>query len=195
MGDIDRDDDLDMLLGTIWLENKGTSWDEHELHDTSGAPYGDSDPDRNLLADINDDGRLDAVIGYEAISVSGKLAWYEQGSSATSTWIEHTIATLVGPMSLDVADMDKDGDLDVIVGEHNLDDPSSAKLLVFENVDGKGNSWAEHDVYRGDEHHDGSQIVDIDGDGDLDIISIGWGHQKVILYENKAAICNAEPPI
>ena len=26
----------------------------------------------------------------------------------------------------------------------------------------------------------------IDGDGDLDIISIGWGHGKVLLYENKA---------
>jgi hypothetical protein len=28
--------------------------------------------------------------------------------------------------------------------------------------------------------------VDIDGDGDLDIVSIGWGHGKVIWYENLA---------
>jgi len=38
----------------------------------------------------------------------------------------------------------------------------------------------------GDEHHDGAVVVDIDGDEDNDIISIGWGHDQVILYENKA---------
>ena len=36
--------------------------------------------------------RLDAVVGYEAISVAGKLAWYEQPSTAISGWIEHVIS-------------------------------------------------------------------------------------------------------
>jgi FG-GAP-like repeat len=89
-------------------------------------------------------------------------------------------------MSLDVADMDNDGDLDVVVGEHNLANPSTAKLYVYENADGHGFRWKEHVVYTGDEHHDGAQVVDIDGDGDLDIISIGWGHNQVLLYENMA---------
>ncbi len=26
----------------------------------------------------------------------------------------------------------------------------------------------------------------MDGDGDLDIVSIGWGHRRVLLYENLA---------
>jgi hypothetical protein len=26
-------------------------------------------------------------------------------------------------------------------------------------------------------------VVDIDGDGDLDIISIGWTHGRVLIYE------------
>jgi hypothetical protein len=185
-GDIDRDGDVDLLLGTIWMENQSGSWVEHTLHDTKGAPYGRRDPDRNRLADINGDGRLDALVGYEAVSVDGKVAWYEQGANARSSWIEHQIATVVGPMSLDVADMDRDGDLDVIVGEHDLAHPSSAKLYVFENVDGAGSLWKQHLVYRGDEHHDGAQVVDIDSDGDLDIISLGWGHANVVVYENKA---------
>jgi hypothetical protein len=176
-GDIDRDGDSDLLLGTKWLRNDGTSWSEYTLNATSGAP------DRNRLADINGDGRLDAVVGFET---PDELVWYEQGSSATSTWTEHVIANVIGPMSLDVADMDKDGDLDVVVGEHNLSDPSSAKLYIFENDDGQGTSWTEHMLYTGDEHHDGTQVVDIDGDGDLDIISIGWTHDRVLLYENKA---------
>jgi hypothetical protein len=179
-GDIDRDGDSDLLLGTKWLRNDAASWSLFTLNGASG------DPDRNRLADINGDGRLDAVVGFEAISKLGKLAWYEQGSSATSEWTEHVIANVIGPMSLDVADMDGDGDLDVVVGEHNLSDPSSARLYVFENDDGQGISWTEHVVYTGDEHHDGAQVVDIDNDGDLDIISIGWSHDRVLLYENRA---------
>lgn len=189
-GDIDRDGDLDLLMGTKWLRNNNGTWDEvFDIHD----PQGDS-PDRNRLADINGDGRLDAVVGYEAISVNGTLAWYEQGATATQSWTEHVIATVVGPMSLDVIDMDYDGDFDVVVGEHNLNDPDSARLLVFENVDGKGGSWTSHLVYTGDEHHDGAQVVDIDNDGDLDIISIGWGHSRVLLYENKGGGCNGQTP-
>jgi hypothetical protein len=182
VGDIDGDGDLDLLLGTKWLRNDGGTWSVHTLNSTPG------DPDRNRLADINGDGRLDAVVGFEAISVPGKLAWYEQGTSATAEWVEHIIANpaVIGPMSLDVADMDGDGDLDVVVGEHNTGNPGSAALYVFENVDGKGTSWQRHTVFVGDEHHDGAQVVDIDGDGDLDIISIGWTHGRVLLYENLA---------
>lgn len=92
-------------------------------------------------------------------------------------------------MSLDVQDLDKDGDWDVVVGEHNLATPSAAALWVYENVDGFGGDSVAHLVYRGDEHHDGAQTVDIDGDGDLDILSIGWSHNRVLLYENRTAVC------
>ncbi len=182
-GDIDRDGDIDLLLGTKWLRNNGESWTSYTLNSAAG------NPDRNRLADINGDGRLDAMVGYEAISIPGKLAWYEQGSSATSTWTEHVIDNIIGPMSLDVADMDNDGDVDVIVGEHNMADPASAKLYIFENSNSQGTGWITHVIYTGDEHHDGAQVVDIDNDGDLDIISIGWSHGRVVLYENKALNC------
>jgi hypothetical protein len=177
-GDIDRDGDIDLLMGTKWLRNDGLTWTEHILHAGSGSP------DRNRLVDINNDGRLDAVVGYEAISTLGKLAWYEQPLNATAKWTEHVIAGLEGPMSLDLGD--GDGDLDIVVGEHNLANPHDAGLFVMENADGFGGSWRQHVIYNGDEHHDGAQLVDIDGDTDLDVISIGWGHNNVILYENKA---------
>jgi len=38
----------------------------------------------------------------------------------------------------------------------------------------------------GFERHDGTRFRDIDNDGDLDIISIGFTHSKVVLYENRA---------
>ena len=194
--DIDRDGYADLFLGTTWLCNAcpqysgrlraidaffGTNWLRWRSHRITGDMR---NPDRNRLADVNGDGRLDAVVGFEAISVAGKLAWYEQPSSPTERWAEHVIAELIGPMSLDVADMDADGDMDVVVGEHNLKEPETAGLYVFENTDGKGLSWRKHRVHAGDEHHDGAIVSDVDGDGDNDILSIGWGHGRVLLYEN-----------
>jgi hypothetical protein len=185
-GDIDADGDLDLLTGTRWLEQTTGQWVNHTLYETSESP------DRNALVDLNSDGRLDAVVGYEAINKKGKLAWYEQGESVQQPWKEHVIATITGPMSLRMADMDRDGDLDAVVGEHNYDHPDQARLLVYENLDGKAEDWQEHLVYQGDEHHDGAFPIDIDLDGDLDILSIGWGHDNVLLYENNPADCQSE---
>jgi len=179
-GDIDRDGDLDLLLGTRWLRNDGGSWSVHTLSDTPDQP------DRNKLADVNKDGRLDAIVGFLGISTPARLVWYEQPQDPQALWTEHVIATVVGPMSLDVADIDLDGDVDVVIGEHNLDQPDTARTIVFENADGLGTTWAARIVHTGDEHHDGTQLVDIDRDGDLDIISVGWGHSRVLLYQNLA---------
>jgi len=179
-GDIDRDGDQDLLLGTKWLRNDSSFWEVVTLSDTADPP------DRNRLADINRDGKLDAVVGFEAINKPGNLAWYEQkGEPPSLEWEEHLIGVITGPMSLSVGDLDLDGDPDIVAGEHNTEEPSKAITYFFENEDGMGTNWITHIIHIGDEHHDGTQLVDIDDDGDLDIISIGWTHPRVIIYENK----------
>lgn len=144
--------------------------------------------DRNRLADMDGDGDLDAIIGYEGISVERLVAWYERPNNPTALWPEHLIGTVVGPQSLDVGDLDDDGDLDVVIGEHNLQAPGTGRVVVFENNAG---SWQQYVVATGDEHHDGTQLSDIDGDGDLDIVSIGWSHSEVLLYEHLS--CPGQP--
>lgn len=179
--DIDRDGDTDLLLGTYWLENREGRFRARQLNPSEGLP------DRNVLADIDGDGRLDGVSGYESSRAPGKLAWYEQAPTAGAEWKEHLIDETIGPMSMDVADLDRDGDQDVLVGQHNLIDPTKSKLLIYENVDGRGGEWSRREISSGDEHHDGTQLADMDGDGDLDIISLGWTHGRVLIFENKAA--------
>jgi regulation of enolase protein 1 (concanavalin A-like superfamily) len=178
-GDIDRDGDPDLLLGTKWLRNDGDDWTPFTLFESA------EEPDRNELADIDGDGRLDAVVGFEVSSPPGKLAWYRQPADPTRPWEEQVIAHVTNPLSVGATDMDGDGDVDVVVGEHDLANPADSHLYLFENRDA-GMHWVRHTIGVGDEHHDGAHLVDIDGDGDTDVVSIGWTHQRVLLYENLA---------
>jgi len=116
-------------------------------------------------------------------------------------WQEHIIThlTLNNPKtaaaSLNVVDMDGDGDPDIVMGEYRIrfseHTEYPAHLWVFENL-GQGASWREHLVYFGDSHFQAAEVIDINGDGDLDIASKGWVAKGVFLYENKAVpqACN-----
>lgn len=104
-----------------------------------------------------------------------------------ATWAEHVISNSFegNPQSVDVFDLDADGDPDVVAGKHKPRDDGALDLLVFENADGVGDAWVGHLVYGGDEHHYGALLADFDQDGDQDIYSIGWTHGRTAIYENR----------
>lgn len=190
LADIDRDGDLDIMFAgrdgeTIqWLANAGHG--RFTPHDLAQAPS--SIVHRCKLADIDADGKLDVLTG----SKGRMVHWFKQGNSATDTWTPNMIAGPEqihnDPLSIDAADMDADGDLDVVIGEHSPPNPTDCRLLILENKDGLGTSWSLHVINKGDEHHQGARVVDIDDDGDPDIISVGYTHRRIMLYENTAII-------
>ncbi|MBN2315584.1 MAG: VCBS repeat-containing protein, partial [Sedimentisphaerales bacterium] len=177
-GDIDRDGDLDLLLGDLWLRNDGDSWPTFRMGKITNG-----EPDRVDLADVNGDGKLDAVV---ALEKGTDVWWFEAPEDPTGTWTQHKLGVIAGQgFSMDTTDFDGDGDPDVVIGEHR--GKTENRVVLFENIN-NGSIWREHIIDRDAkdkiDHHDGTQAVDLDNDGDLDIISVGWNNPKVWVYEN-----------
>jgi len=190
VGDIDRDGDPDVAgfvapAGTTvaWWENPrdgSSNWTRHDLGTTSGV-----EPDRIRLADMNRNGRLDVVVTETNLGANGNaLFWFAQPSDPTApNWSRKTVASNEGSLnSLDVADLNGDAKPDIITGEHR----GALDVTIWENLDG-ASSWVSHGVSQGAESHLGTQLVDLDGDGDLDVVSIAWDDfQNLWLLRNDA---------
>lgn len=178
LGDLDGDGDLDLAAGrraenasepllVVVYMNPGDGseqWPDQQIG-TSNHPV-----DRVEIGDINGDGRADVIVSeerYPGLEPDANLFWYEQ--PADSDWVRHRVATQYSMNNLDVADMDGDGDLDIVTAEHK--GPHLA-LQCWEN-DGMGN-FTMKVLDRGKENHLGTQLADMDNDGDLDIVGAGW---------------------
>lgn len=192
IGDIDLDGDTDLMLGTVWIESPGAVvhvlGKVSDLKGVGGTPV----PDRNRLVDIDRDGDLDVVVSLEQ---GCDVIWFENPlpkGTPTASWKRHLLGWAQGQgFSLDVADFDRDGDVDVVLGEHL--GSTVNRVLIFENQVWSHDRTIDWRVHVVDtqaksiiDHHDGTVAVDIDHDGDLDIVSVGWANRKVWWFENLA---------
>lgn len=182
IGDIDGDGLLDIVAGRRQGEDEGSGMEIFWWKNPGNGqgnwvsfPIGQTlfDADRIAVADINGDGKADVVVSeerYPGSEPDANLFWFEQPQLlANGSWDRHTIVTQYSMNNMDVADMDGDGCVDIIVAEHK---GKALKLQIWKN-DGKGN-FIEKLVDTGKEGHLGARVADLDGNGTLDIISIGW---------------------
>jgi len=114
------------------------------------------------------------------------LYWFERPViDDGGLWIKHLIYTGYSMNNLDVADLDRDGDMDIITSEHK---GSVLNMLLFEN-NGKG-VFTKQILDQGKESHLGTLLFDLDQDGDLDITSIGWDQWQFLHVWRNDAIAN-----
>ena len=185
IGDIDGEGDLDVSRLDRWLENadgKGEKWIERPI-----AQFGKVGPwgiqTRAELLDLDGDDDLD-LVQIEGDVLDGRLAWFENTSGDGKAWETHLIRGEGHHQdfhSLSVADFDNDGDVDFFSGGGPLTEGIHL-WFIWEN---RGNNqWREHVVAEGKRTHE-SVAVDVDGDGDIDILTKPWGGNAHLFAENQ----------
>jgi len=165
-----------------WWKNPGDGSGNWSRFDAGVATHAD----RFAVADMDRDDRLDIIVTeerYPGHVPNAHCYWYEQPADLMAqTWKRHKVTMQFSMNNLDVADIDGDGDPDIITCEHSMPF-AGERLQIWEN-DGKG-SFTQQEIDEGKESHLGAQVADLDGDGDLDIVSIAWrDYQYLHLWRN-----------
>lgn len=171
--DIDTDGDKDVLYNTnldkiAWLENLdgfGNFGSERIISQTD-YPYVVS------ASDFDSDGDLDVLAVLYNDPFNNRLVWYENidGNGTFSTEIH--IVTERFDSDTTIADLDNDGDSDIITSYINF---GPSRIVWYENIDGQGNFSTEQEIYEFTLYSGWTDIhnittTDINGDGKVDIL-------------------------
>ncbi|RIK77710.1 MAG: VCBS repeat-containing protein [Planctomycetota bacterium] len=196
--DFDRDGDVDVLVsdrkgerrGVVWLENPGREsvesdgeWQEHAIG-AAGEEVMFLD-----LADMNGDGRRDVV----ATSKPRNVFVFEQLADPRGKWKARRFelsGNLGRAKAIRAADIDLDGCLDLVFTCEGATGGKSG--VSWFRAD--GDAWHQRDISgTGGEKFDLVDLIDLDGDGDLDAITCEErDNLGVIWYENPARAKRAE---
>lgn len=186
VGDIDRDGRLDLVgsngeTGEVrWFRNPGNgtgNWTPFLIATIPNVIF----HDRIEVAHLDGDRRLDIVVSEETGGASGaETHWFRQPADPTAPdWPTTLLVSQASTNSMRVADFDKDGDMDVVTGEHY----GGLEVTIWEN--GGAGTFTPHLVDSGIESHFGTRPFDLDRDGDLDLVSLAWNAPQFLhLWRN-----------
>jgi hypothetical protein len=185
--DVDRDGDIDVVVsdnqgqgrGIFWLENPGTraamsgaAWTEHSILTSSTDRF-------NFLTvtDLDLDGKSDIL----SAGSSSWLFWLRRSSGAgngmegvSAGWELHRIRLPGGhrgSKAVRVADFDLDGKPDIVMTLGGGGDKTNVYWMDYRK-EVTDEEWLAHEISGPfGQKFDLIQLLDLDGDGDLDVIT------------------------
>jgi hypothetical protein len=167
--DVDGDGRVDLVAGTTWLRNVGGGIFEPRQIETGL----DLVPLAAVAGDLDGDGRVEIVLGVEGPDVElGAIKYRPLGRLLVLTpddgdrWDAHLIDSLRNPRNLALADLDGDGELELVAAEHDPSWPyrSQARVYVYERADPHGRTWTRTAIEDRFEHDNGPAVVRLVGE-------------------------------
>ena len=195
VGDVDGDGDVDVVSTGFCFFNPGGDmtgpWSVRNID-----PYWNSDDaytwqynaTKIFCADVDGDERDEVFISCsEKFRI--RIAWYDLDSKYNDKWTRHEIGQNAYAHTLQVGDIDMDGDLDVLSGNNrHQGDPEYSPVIIFYQGSKDGQPWEiwqKQQVLTKQGAYN-SLLGDADGDGDLDFFRydghVGTSYE---LWENK----------
>jgi len=174
--DVDGDRDLDLMAASAigqgdvrWYENTGGSPVQFSVHviPTTGVDFF-----ALHAADLNGDHVIDILTGTGPSGPSSsQLAWHENLGGRPPTFAENEVSpNLVWVTSIETEDIDGDGDIDIVAGSNDWDDPS-LRIAWYENSGRTPPQFEEHPLLIGGVGGTSVSPGDLDDDDHMDIVA------------------------
>lgn len=183
--DLNRDGHMDIVTvlaqeheTVLAYINKGTKDFTFEQKVIYAAPHPNWGSSGIELVDFDKDGDLDVLFTHGDTFDDGfvkpyhGIQWLE--NTGTYPYVPHTLAQMPGVHRARAADFDGDGDLDIVAGAllaggSDVDENILPALVWLEQT--KPGAFARHTIEMGFPRHATLDIGDVDGDGDIDIVT------------------------
>ncbi len=179
--DLDGDGDPDVLSTSMysneiaWYENTDGygSFSDPKVIEEDGA-----NPMSVFATDLDGDGDADVLF---ASNADGEIAWYEntdeQGGFSSKNVISNNVD---GARAIYAADLDSDGDKDVLSASSSFGGVN--KIAWYRNT--AGGFASQNVISKNIKGAKSVFAVDVDGDGDQDVLSASQNDGKIAWYEN-----------
>ncbi len=183
LGDLDADGKIDVVGHSIREENIVWYKNINNFESFNPAITISSSPKLSHhlnLADMDNDNDLDVVYGYAGDT---KTVWNENSDEMGNFNTEHTISTVTNHFKVHMADMDKDGHIDLVTNEK---EGIHTSIYIYSKNHEQNNFNPRINISDFPEGISNTFVLDADGDGYLDIIgnSASQSEQKIVLFRN-----------
>ncbi|MBK9460501.1 MAG: VCBS repeat-containing protein [Sphingobacteriales bacterium] len=157
-----------------WYENDGNG--NFVLREVLSSYY-NGNPKTVHVADLDSDGDIDILSTYVGQS-DGRISWLENDGSGNFNSRLLSSGGLQYPRAVYAADLDNDGDMDVLSTSDG-----DYKIAWYEN-DGSGNFGTQQLISNNVVSARAISAADLDNDGDIDVLSASYGDDKIAWYKN-----------